>query len=236
VSSPQAATNEVEVYQRLYKCGLTFIHQKQKSASEAEALRLRAEREEIERGKRLARALRHASGHQQMTRSEYEAFIKEQEGAATTEPKLPEEKLRAVYTRLAKQGKKKVDQEASEKLALKECTFHPLVNPSPSRGRSRKLLESSSGAASDGDGGGSSSCYPPPVRKRSPSCEKACLKLFEDAEKVRSGRSQLADRVDRERRLKLLKTRMNEDHHFLRRVQLDPTIAEAFMATLPSQV
>jgi hypothetical protein len=227
---PSAQQNEDEIHSRLYKMGLSELQRKQRLADEAEAKRLQAEQLQIEEGKRLARALRQKSGHQQMTREEYEALVKEQPGVAT-EPKLTEEQLNAVYARLLKQGKKKLNQALVDRVELKECTFHPVVNPSPSRGRSAHVAGHAATTAVDDSG-----CFASSTRQRSPSCDKACLKLYQNAEKVRCGRSELAGRVDRERRLKLLKARMNSDHHFLRRVQLDPSIAEVFMAALPPQI
>ena len=228
---PQTAGDD-EIFSRLYKMGVSEMQRKQKLADEAEARRLKQEQAEIERGKLLARALRQKGGHEQMTREEYEAFlISQAEQAQSTEPKLSEDQLNAVYTRLMKQGKKKVNQALVDKVELKECTFHPVVNPSPTRGRSATTLVTTTSCTTDDSG-----AFPSSHRQRSPSCDKACLKLYQNAEKVRSGRHELHDKVDRERRLKLLKARMSSDHHFLRRVQLDPSVAEAFMAALPPQV
>lgn len=77
--------------------------------------------------------------------------------------------------------------------------------------------------------GGSRAATP---QARSSSSESRCVALFKKAEKESGLRNDRRERLIRERKIAILKGKMESDHHFARRVNLDPSLAERFMATL----
>ncbi|KAG5463975.1 hypothetical protein LSCM1_00151 [Leishmania martiniquensis] len=139
--------------------------------------------------------------------------------------------------RLSRQGYiSKGKLEAQKKvLELKNCTFHPVINAFPGsveesvhdRSHSKADHRHSSGGT-DGDEHLASGAY----RARPHAEERRCALLYRKAMQAKERGEALRDQRDRETRLRILRSRMASDHHFRRRVELDPSLAERFMKSL----
>ncbi|KAG5490019.1 hypothetical protein JKF63_00138 [Porcisia hertigi] len=126
--------------------------------------------------------------------------------------------------------------EAEKKaLELKNCTFHPSINQgmdffqTAARGNThRKDNERSSGRGSADDGARGASAQRVQRQREGDRCTKLYLQGVQAKERGEA----LRHERDRVTRLGILRGRMENDHHFKRRVELDPSLAERFMKSL----
>ncbi|KAK7199858.1 hypothetical protein NESM_000033700 [Novymonas esmeraldas] len=145
-------------------------------------------------------------------------------------------------TRLWKHGyisKEKLEarKEASE---LKDCTFQPTINAYPgfarpaSRSTRRRNTDTGSGSGSGSDSGSGHDTDPSPsAGHHDGHTEKdRCKELYRKGMQAKGREEALRDERDREMRRSILRSRMASDHHFRRRVELDPALAERFMKSL----
>ncbi|GET93215.1 hypothetical protein, conserved [Leishmania tarentolae] len=126
--------------------------------------------------------------------------------------------------------------EAQKKvLELKKCTFHPVINEFPvSAGavgyaytRDKGSSPNSEGSRSNGRGLSASTDRVQRHRRMD-----RFEQLYRKGMQAKARGETLRDERDRETRLRILRGRMASDHHFRRRVELDPSLAERFMKSL----
>lgn len=145
--------------------------------------------------------------------------------------------------RLFKQGYVTKESLAARKAKdeLKGCTFQPATNDYAAFGgrktnRSKKNDEDSDEGGDDGSDSRStdaSSSSDAGERHRGRHAEAdRCKELYRKGMKAKTREAELKEEYDREMRLKILRGRMASDHHFRRRVELDPSLAERFMKSL----
>lgn len=144
-------------------------------------------------------------------------------------------------TRLSKQGfvtKEKLE-ERREKEELRGCTFQPEVNDYAAFGSVQAKGEHKGDNKGDDESeegqqvSVSSSDYSDSDGHHARRKEvDRCKELYRKGMQAKAREAELRDEHDRETRLKILRGRMASDHHFRRRVELDPSLAERFMKSL----
>ncbi|KAG5465448.1 hypothetical protein CUR178_00151 [Leishmania enriettii] len=139
--------------------------------------------------------------------------------------------------RLSQQGYlSKMTLEAQKKvLELKNCTFHPIINGFPGSARISTHDYTYSGDGHEHSGGGTDDEEHSKVgthRARPHHGVNRFAILYRRGMQAKERGEALRDQRDREARLKILRSRMSSDHHFRRRVELDPSLAERFMKSL----
>lgn len=117
-----------------------------------------------------------------------------------------------------------------EVLELKKCTFQPTINEfSGSAGvTGRDHTRGNGGGGTDDDKRLSASTDSAQRHRKGDRFKELYRKGMQA--KVRG--ETLRDERDRQTRLSILRSRMVSDHHFRRRVELDPSLAERFMKSL----
>lgn len=156
----------------------------------------------------------------------------------SSEPKKSQGDIEAMTLRLHKQGRRKFADEEKMKTEreLAGCTFKPIIirsSSASSTGAGRSTPRSNSAVKSAETprtprGGAVSTAS---VRSNSSS---RCESLFKMAEKAKVTQCNNREKILHERRLKILKDKMASDHHFRKRVAIDPSLATKFMESLPN--
>ncbi|TPP48266.1 hypothetical protein CGC21_13080 [Leishmania donovani] len=121
--------------------------------------------------------------------------------------------------------------EAQKKvLELKKCTFQPTINEFPASAG----IAGREQTRSKGGGGANDAKHLSAGTDRAQRHRKADRfeELYHKGMQAKVRGETLRDERDREARLSILRSRMVSDHHFRRRVELDPSLAERFMKSL----
>ncbi|AYU83500.1 hypothetical protein LdCL_360021000 [Leishmania donovani] len=121
--------------------------------------------------------------------------------------------------------------EAQKKvLELKKCTFQPTINEFPASAG----IAGCEQTRSKGGGGANDAKHLSAGTDRAQRHRKADRfeELYHKGMQAKVRGETLRDERDREARLSILRSRMVSDHHFRRRVELDPSLAERFMKSL----
>jgi hypothetical protein len=113
---------------------------------------------------------------------------------------------------------------------LRGCTFRPEVNEYVAFGRAKAQQQGGGKQRNDNEQSEGSSDEAASHRRRNET--DRCKELYRKGMKAKVREAELRDEHDREARLKILRGRMASDHHFRRRVELDPSLAERFMKSL----
>ncbi|CAJ1037685.1 hypothetical protein, conserved [Leishmania shawi] len=147
-------------------------------------------------------------------------------------PVLSQEEWDMQAARLWKHGyvsKEKL--EAQRKvLELKSCTFHPLIKTLPGSEAVAKR-DHTHGSGSKGKNSDERS-YGSADGAQDHCKADRCMELYHRGMQAKERGEALRDEHDREARLRILRSRMACDHHFRRRVELDPSLAERFIKSL----
>ncbi|KAG5464710.1 hypothetical protein LSCM4_00151 [Leishmania orientalis] len=139
--------------------------------------------------------------------------------------------------RLSQQGYlSKMKLEARKRvLELKNCTFHPIINEFPGSAQvsTHDYTHSRDGHEHSGGGTDDEEHSKVGTHRARPHHEvNRFAILYRKGMQAKERGEALRDQRDREARLKILRSRMASDHHFRRRVELDPSLAERFMKSL----
>ncbi|KAG5488547.1 hypothetical protein JIQ42_00154 [Leishmania sp. Namibia] len=139
--------------------------------------------------------------------------------------------------RLSQQGYlSKMKLEARKKvLELKNCTFRPIINEFPGSAQfsTHDYTHSEDGHEHSGGGTDDEEHSKVGTHRARPHHEANRFAiLYRKGMQAKERGEALRDQRDREARLKILRSRMASDHHFRRRVELDPSLAERFMKSL----
>ncbi|RNC60093.1 hypothetical protein TcCL_ESM02182 [Trypanosoma cruzi] len=152
--------------------------------------------------------------------------------------RLSKEEEDAMAWRLSRQGYNSAAKLAKQKeeKELRGCTFHPTTNKNfiirggwAAARYSKATVASLSRVKKDES---KPSPANSPQRSGSRIQKVACEQLYMKALKQRERQKTLVEEADKQKRLSLLKAKLKEDHHFRRRVELDPSLAQRFMASL----
>lgn len=148
---------------------------------------------------------------------------------------LSETERKAQATRMSKHGFISKEKLATRREAeeLRGCTFQPTINEYAgfNRGGAASAHKRESRQSDDDaerDTRSSASTEPPPRRREVDKCQE----LYRKGMKARERGEELREERDRAMRLSILRSRMASDHHFRRRVELDPALAERFMKSI----
>ncbi|CCW67008.1 unnamed protein product [Phytomonas sp. Hart1] len=168
--------------------------------------------------------------------SAVQAFIKE----IMKGPKLSSSEQKNMVGRLNIHGYVKPEtlKKKREEQEIKGCTFHPCIINYPGLNRSARGNSASSktGKLKTRDNSlnknDSSEGKPPGQRNDRKAAEKRCNNLYKNALQGRKKEEERRKEYEQVRRLDILKSRLSTDHHFRRRVELNPSLAEHFMNSL----
>ncbi|RHW69818.1 hypothetical protein DPX39_100064500 [Trypanosoma brucei equiperdum] len=120
---------------------------------------------------------------------------------------------------------------------MAECTFRPRTNSPQSRNRQEAILSINKPTAASirrrkANVESGSSTRPPSRRGHSIPRNRTCEKLYNSAKKSEDRLSALKVSSESMKKLQLLKSKLKEDHHFRRRAELDPSLAQRYMDSL----
>ncbi|KPA80060.1 hypothetical protein ABB37_05074 [Leptomonas pyrrhocoris] len=120
-----------------------------------------------------------------------------------------------------------------ERDELRGCTFQPEVNDYDAFYRVKtKRGDTSDGEQSVGESEQQDVASDDTEHQARRKEVDRCKELYRKGMKAKAHEAELRDERDRETRLKILRGRMASDHHFRRRVELDPSLAERFLKSL----
>ncbi|CUG89068.1 Hypothetical protein, putative [Bodo saltans] len=150
----------------------------------------------------------------------------------SAEPQLTRDNIDEMTNRLFKLGRRKFAEEEKKKAdkELAGCTFTPRIN-----GSSTPLRRASTPNTRSGSAGGRSTgvateqVHRPANRSATPD---RCKALYSYSQREKSNHDVNRERVIREQKLKILKSKLESDHHFKSRVAANPALAEKFMASI----
>jgi hypothetical protein len=150
----------------------------------------------------------------------------------SAEPLLTQDGIDEMTNRLFKLGRRKFAEEEKRKAdqELAGCTFTPRIN-----GGGTPLRRASTPNTRSGSAGGRSAvrvAEPPQRPSNRSATPDRCKALYSYSQREKSNHDVNRDRVIREQKTKILKSKLESDHHFKRRVAADPALAEKFMASL----
>ncbi|KPI85770.1 hypothetical protein ABL78_5161 [Leptomonas seymouri] len=115
---------------------------------------------------------------------------------------------------------------------LRGCTFHPEVNDyAPFNGTKTKRVKERDGKQSEEEKQQRSSSSEAAHHVRREETDR-CKELYRKGMKAKAREAELRNERDREARMRILRGRMANDHHFRRRVELDPSLADRFLKSL----
>ncbi|CCW60018.1 unnamed protein product [Phytomonas sp. EM1] len=157
-------------------------------------------------------------------------------------PKLSLSEQKRMASRLTVQGyiKPETLQKKQEEQEMKGCTFHPCIGDYAGLNNSarRSAVSPNAGNRKGSDSGLSrtdgSEYRGKSTGKRSDGriAENCCNNLYKKALQGREREEERRKEYERQQRLNILKSRLSSDHHFRRRVELNPSLAEHFMSSL----
>lgn len=147
--------------------------------------------------------------------------------------RLTRQEEERLASRLTKHGQKRDDHLAQSRAVKEkaECTFKPKINEYwPGSRKAMDLDKDSDNDHSDDSRGqlrsrGGNSSSPAGGNNK-------CEELYRKGMAAKQHSAEVQAQRDRDLRLKILKSRLSEDHHFRKRVELDPSLAERFMRSL----
>ncbi|ESL06789.1 hypothetical protein TRSC58_05532 [Trypanosoma rangeli SC58] len=242
-----AASNDA-LFERLYKEAVESMAAKQERARRAELEREQKELDETLHARILARLEMKACTQRLLTPRERETQAAAIQSKLLQNPdrlreylrtnRLSKKKEELMACRLTRQGYKSAAKLAQEreKKELDGCTFQPRTNNKfntrccSAAGSHRRATLASSSRGKKGDANPASTAFS--QRSSSRSQKLVCEDLYRKAVKQRERQRVLVEEADKQKRLSLLKAKLKEDHHFRRRVELDPSLAQRFMASL----
>ncbi|RNF05146.1 hypothetical protein TraAM80_04706 [Trypanosoma rangeli] len=236
------------LFERLYKEAVESMTAKQERARRAELEREQKELDETLHARILARLEMEARTQRLLTPRERETRATAIQSELLQNPdqlreylrmnRLSKKEEKLMAWRLTRQGYKSAAKLAQEreKKELEGCTFQPRTNKkfnmrccSAAGSYGRATLASLSwGKKVDANPAPATS----PQRSSSRSQKLVCEELYRRGVKQRERQKALVEEADKQKRLSLLKAKLKEDHHFRRRVELDPSLAQRFMASL----
>jgi hypothetical protein len=216
------------------------VKRRERLHSEGEDRKVQEENNAILLGHVVARLLRTSSGHKPMLQEELQQRIEQEKRrieALRTKSKAPSsgkdlvahvlderltaEQVDSLSERLYLHGRKKISdlEKEKEKKELQSCTFRPKINDTPcERKRSPSLPKTSATPAA-----------------RSSSA-KRCESLYHHATSLQRRREELQQRAEAFACQQILESKMSSDHHFQRRVRMDPSLATAFLESLHQRI
>ncbi|EAN94315.1 hypothetical protein C3747_40g171 [Trypanosoma cruzi] len=236
------------LFQRLYNEGVQSMAEKREKARRAELNREQKELEEALHARILARLELNTPPGRLLTPREREVEAENIKHKLIQDPnqlreylktsRLSKEEEDAMAWRLSRQGYNSAAKLAKQKeeKELRGCTFHPTTNKNfiirggwAAARYSKATVASLSRVKKDES---KPSPANSPQRSGSRIQKVACEQLYMKALKQRERQKTLVEEADKQKRLSLLKAKLKEDHHFRRRVELDPSLAQRFMASL----
>jgi hypothetical protein len=148
-------------------------------------------------------------------------------GNLSMERQMAQDSIDDVTQRLYKQGRRKFSEEAKarEDRELSGCTFTPRINgvsPNPRRSATPVTTSRQSEATRPSD---------KPRASRSATPDR-CKVLYTYSQREKNNLDVHRERVIREQKFQIFKSKLENDHHFKRRVSADPKVGERFMASL----
>ncbi|ORC93037.1 uncharacterized protein TM35_000023630 [Trypanosoma theileri] len=235
---------------RLYDEALESIEEKRERIRQAELHRQQKEAEEMLHARILSHLELHTSPRRARTPHQMELQAASMKRKLLEDPerlrkflhtnKLKKEEEELLAWRLSRQGL--VDPEKLEakrqEIEMEECTFHPKTNTSyqiqalsaNSEGYRKTTVAFKNRIRKDEEN--STSERSGQQRSYSRTQQRACEQLYAKAIKMREKQKLLVEEAQRAKKLACLKSKLKEDHHFRRRVELDPSLAERYMASL----
>ncbi|KAH9582190.1 hypothetical protein LSM04_007216 [Trypanosoma melophagium] len=235
---------------RLYDEALESIAEKRERMRQAELEREQREVEDMLHARILAHLELHTSPRCARTPQQMEQRASSIQRKLLQDParlreflhnrKLTKKEEEFLAWRLSRQGHVDVKKlaEKKEQMELEGCTFHPKTNnmynaqsvslryPGYTRSTAasaRRMRKDEEGENANGKG---------ERRSYSRTQQRACEQLYAKAKSMRERQKALVEEAQRAKKIAFLRSKLKEDHHFRRRVELDPSLAERYMASL----
>nr|CCC93731.1 conserved hypothetical protein [Trypanosoma congolense IL3000] len=146
-----------------------------------------------------------------------------------------EEKVLIARLGLTKEEKLKEMRRKAEEMELRKYPFKPQIGSSGERDRTESMLSIGKPTLTwmkKKKGSEPPTPASPPSKVNSSKRHSKCEKLFSISKNYEQRRNALRASSESRKKLELLKSKLKEDHHFRRRAELDPSLAQRYMDSL----